>query len=102
MAATRRYDHGGIIDEAEIRFLVDKNADGIIVVDADGIVLFANPAAEDIFGRPVETLISSPIGIPLIGGDITEIAIRRPSGDLVEAEIRVVDTTWDQRSARLA
>ena len=31
----------GSIDQAEIRFLVEKNADGIIVVDDDGIVLFA-------------------------------------------------------------
>jgi signal transduction histidine kinase/CheY-like chemotaxis protein len=102
VAAMRSDDRGGIINEAEIRFLVDKNADGIIVVDESGTVLFANPAAESIFGRPTETLIGSPIGIPLISGDTTEIAIRRPSGDLIDAEIRVVDTTWDRRPARLA
>jgi signal transduction histidine kinase/CheY-like chemotaxis protein len=93
---------GGGIDQAEIRFLVEKNADGIIVVDEDGIVLFANPAAERIFGRSAERLIGSPIGIPLIGGDATEITVHRPGGDQVDAEIRVVDTTWEQRPARLA
>jgi signal transduction histidine kinase len=90
------------IDQTEIRFLVEKNADGIIVVDDDGIVLFANPAAEQIFGRPSELLVGSPIGIPFIAGDTTEIAIHRPGGDRIDAEIRVVETTWDHRPARLA
>jgi signal transduction histidine kinase/CheY-like chemotaxis protein len=98
----RRDHQGGAIDQAEIRFLVEKNADGIIVVGEDGIVLFANPAAEQIFGRSAERLIGSPIGIPLIGGDTTEITVHRPGGDQVDAEIRVVDTTWEQRPARLA
>lgn len=97
-----RHRGGDNIDQADIRFLVEKNADGIIVVDEDGMVLFANPAAEQIFGRTCEALVGSPIGIPLIGGDTTEIAIHRPGGGSVEAEIRVVETTWDRRPALLA
>lgn len=92
----------GSIDQADIRFLVEKNADGIIVVDENGIVLFANPSAEQIFGRQRDVVIGSPIGIPLIGGDTTEITIRRPDGASVDAEIRVVETTWDHRPALLA
>jgi signal transduction histidine kinase/DNA-binding response OmpR family regulator len=90
------------IDQAEIRFLVDKNADGIIVVDDAGTVLFANPAAEEIFGRPADLLVGSPIGIPLLTEDTTEITVHRPGGDQIDAEIRVVGTTWDRRPARLA
>ncbi|MDB5608088.1 MAG: domain S-box protein [Bradyrhizobium sp.] len=56
---------GSGIDQTEIRFLIEKNADGIIVVDESGTVPFANPAAEQIFGRPSGALIGSPIGIPL-------------------------------------
>jgi signal transduction histidine kinase/DNA-binding response OmpR family regulator len=93
---------GSSIDQAEIRFLVDKNADGIIVVDEDGIVLFVNPAAEQIFGRSAHSLVGSPIGIPLIAGDTTEITIHRPDGGQIDAEIRVVDTRWEHRPARLA
>jgi signal transduction histidine kinase/DNA-binding response OmpR family regulator len=93
---------GSGIDQVDIRFLVEKNADGIIVVDENGVVLFGNPAAEQIFGRAHETLIGSPIGIPLIGGDTTEIIIHRPGGDSVDAEIRVVETTWDRQPALLA
>ncbi|KRQ93397.1 hypothetical protein CQ10_07385 [Bradyrhizobium valentinum] len=90
------------IDHAEIRFLIEKNADGIIVVDEMGIVLFANPAAEQIFGRSSDSLIGSPIGIPFVAGEMTEIAIHKPGGDQIDAEIRVVETVWDHRPARLA
>ena len=93
---------GSSIDQADIRFLVERNADGILVVDEEGIVLFANPAAEQIFGRKREALIGSPIGIPLVGGDTAEITIHRPGGGSIDAEIRVVDTTWDRRSVLLA
>ena len=67
-----------------------------------GLVVFANPAAEAIFGRSVETLLGSPIGIPLFASEALEIAIHQPDGDPVEAEVRVVDTIWDHRPARLA
>ncbi len=92
---------GSSIDQTEIRFLVEKNADGIIVVDEAGTVLFVNPAAEEVFGRPARFLVGSPIGIPFVSGEISEIAIHRPGGDQIDAEIRVVETTWDSRSARL-
>jgi signal transduction histidine kinase/CheY-like chemotaxis protein len=92
----------GAIDQAEIRFLVEKNADGIIVIDEDGNVLFANPAAEQIFGRQAEVLIGRPIGIPFVAGDTAEIAIHKPDGDQIDAEIRIVETIWDRQPARLA
>jgi signal transduction histidine kinase/CheY-like chemotaxis protein len=101
MNATSPRGSGGI-DQADIKFLVEKNADGIIVVDEDGVVLFANPAAEQIFGRARDALIGSPIGIPLIGGETAEITIHRPGGGSIDAEIRAVDTTWDRRPALLA
>jgi len=90
------------IDQAEIRFLVEKNADGIIVVDENGIVLFANPATENIFGRAPESLVGSPLGVPLVTGETTEITIHKPGGNRVDAEIRVVDANWGNRPARLA
>lgn len=94
--------NGSGIDQTELRFLIEKNADGIIVVDESGTVLFANPAAEQIFGRPSGSLIGSPIGIPFVTGDTTEITIHRPGDGHIDAEIRVVETSWDQRPARLA
>ncbi|AMN38633.1 response regulator [Rhodoplanes sp. Z2-YC6860] len=90
------------VDQSEVRFLVEKNADGIIVVDHDGAVLFVNPAAEEIFGRPSSTLIGSPVGIPLVLGETSQITVHRPGGNHVDVEIRAVDTRWGDRPAWLA
>jgi signal transduction histidine kinase/DNA-binding response OmpR family regulator len=88
--------------QTELRFLVDKNADGIVVVDESGTVRFANAASGMIFGRAPESLVGTPVGIPLVTGETTEITIHKPGGDQVDAEIRVVDTSWDDRPALLA
>ena len=87
-------DIGSTIEQSDIRFLIEKNADGIIVVDGAGLVLFANPAAERLFGQPASALIGSPIGVPIVVGDMSEIAIHQPGGGLVDAEIRTVETIW--------
>jgi signal transduction histidine kinase/CheY-like chemotaxis protein len=86
---------------ADFRFLVERNADGIVVVDEEGVVLFANPAAEDAFGRPAAELVGTAIGVPIAAGETTEIAILRPGGGQVEVEMRVVHTRWQARSALL-
>jgi len=95
-------DIGSTIEQSDIRFLIEKNADGIIVVDGAGLVLFANPAAERLFGQPASALIGSPIGVPIVVGDMSEIAIHQPGGGLVDAEIRTVETIWHGHPARLA
>ncbi len=89
------------IDQIEMRFLVDKNADGILVVGDDGLVLFANPAAEDLFGRSFDELVGSPIGVPVVVREMSEIAIVRPGGQKIDAEVRVVETIWDRHPAML-
>ncbi|HEY1927624.1 MAG TPA: response regulator [Caulobacteraceae bacterium] len=86
---------------ADVRFLIERNADGIIVVDAHGAVLFANPAAEVIFGRPSTELVGAPVGLPVVVGETTEISILRPRGDQIDAEMRVVETTWRDAPALL-
>jgi signal transduction histidine kinase/CheY-like chemotaxis protein len=89
-------------DQTELRFLVDKNADGIVVVDEFGTILFANPATEMLFGRTPDCLVGSPVGVPLFTGETTEITIHKPGGDQIDAEIRVVETKWGGKPALLA
>jgi signal transduction histidine kinase/CheY-like chemotaxis protein len=87
---------------AELRSLLDKNADGMVVVDESGVVLFCNGAAAEIFGREAARLAGSPIGIPMAVGERTEIAVHRPDGSCSEIEMRVVETRWNGRPALLA
>ncbi len=51
--------------EANLRNIIEKNADGILVVSHDGIVRFVNPAAETLFGRNAKKLLGHPFGFPV-------------------------------------
>ena len=89
-------------DYAELRSLVDRNADGILVVDDFGLVQFANAAALRLFGRGPERLIGLGLGLPLVAGETTGIDLLRPDGSALEVEMRVVETVWNGRQALLA
>lgn len=68
--------------------IVQAVADGIIVVDGSGVVLFANPAAERLLRRK-HGLVGEDFGFPLATRDRTEIEIVRPDGALLIVEMRV-------------
>jgi signal transduction histidine kinase/ActR/RegA family two-component response regulator len=87
---------------SDFAFLIEKNADGVIVIDDDGLVLFANPSAEEIFGRSAKDLVGAPIGVPIDRSGSAEIVILRPDGGQLDAEMRVVETSWNGRPALLA
>jgi signal transduction histidine kinase len=73
-----------------LRRIVSTNPDGIVVVGADGHILFANPATASLFGRPLVNMIGELFGFPVIGGEWAELNIGR---DTV-AEMRAVDIEW--------
>ncbi|MFV9504791.1 MAG: PAS domain-containing protein [Oscillochloridaceae bacterium umkhey_bin13] len=88
-------------DELELRQIVDGNADGIIVVDGEARVRFANPVACQILGRDDRELIGHVFGFPVLRGERAEIDLLRPTGGIQVAEMRVVDTEWEGSSAQL-
>lgn len=82
------------LDARELRDLLtsvlDDNADGILLVDAEGLVLTANPAAARLLGRARGELVGESFGQPL-ALDGTEIDfVARPGA---VAEMRVGRTT---------
>ncbi len=83
------------------RAIVDKSADGIIIVDQDGMVCFANAVAVLLLGRNPQEMIGMHFGHPLIVDEATEVDIIRKSGDVGIAEMRAVETNWHSQSALL-
>ncbi|MDB4882894.1 MAG: sensor protein [Gemmatimonadetes bacterium] len=77
-------------------------ADGIIVVNDEGIIRFANPAAEQLFARSSNDLVGTYLGFPAVAGESTEIDVVQPHGDTVSVELRVVDLEWESQRAHLA
>ncbi|EPR44097.1 PAS/PAC sensor hybrid histidine kinase [Desulfovibrio sp. X2] len=81
--------------------IIAHNADGILIMDSDGRLLFANPAAEDIFGLKAEELVGQNFGFPVTDGESTELDILTQHGTKV-VEMRVVEIEWDGMLAYLA
>jgi len=88
--------------EANLRHIITKNADGMIVIDKDGIVRFVNPAAEALFSRKAEELLGQSFGYPVVAGEKTELDIVCKGGEAVTAEMRIVEIEWDGESGCLA
>ena len=89
------------ISKANFHSIVEKNSDGIIVVDKDGVVRFVNPATESIFARKAEELLGNLFGFPVMGVKVTEVDIVRPGKGPGIAEMRVLETEWSGQSAYL-
>lgn len=88
--------------ESRLRTIIASNADGIIVVDSDGVVRFMNPAAEALFDRKAEELIGELFGFPLVVGATSELDIIQRGGKTAIAELRVVETLWEGGNVYLA
>lgn len=71
--------------------IIEKNADGIVVVDSDGIVRFVNPAAESLFGLVTNDLLGKSFGFPVVGDETAEIEIIRRAGKTIIAQMRVAE-----------
>ncbi len=88
--------------EANVRNVINSNADGVIVLDRRASLLFLNPAAQALFGKKAEELVGEMLGFPTAAGETTELDIIRENGETAVAEMRVVETEWEGESAYLA
>jgi signal transduction histidine kinase len=84
---------------ADLRTLVEFNADGLLIVDGEGRVRFGNPAAARLFGRPLEELVGADLGLPLLDGDAAEIDVVPRGGPPATVELRARPVQWDGTGA---
>jgi PAS domain S-box-containing protein len=88
--------------EARFRNIVERTADGIVIVGPDGRVRFVNPGAERMFARNAAELIDGDFGVAVVSGETTEMDIVRPAEtEPVVAELRVSGTTWEGSAAQV-
>ena len=81
--------------------LITLNADGIMVVDVDGIVRFVNPATARMLEIPAEKLIGHPLGYPVGGEAPHEMELLGAEGGRTVAEMRVRETEWEGSPAKI-
>ena len=87
--------------QASLRTIVERMVDGIVVATLEGGIRFANPAAEQLFGRSAHELVGTQIGFPAVAGERAEIEVVQAGGTPISAELRAVDIDWEGEPARL-
>jgi PAS domain S-box-containing protein len=90
------------VNKASFYNIVEKSTDGVLVVDKDGIVQFINHAAEDLFGQKSKNLVGQLFGFPVVAGEVMELDVICQDKEPGTAEMRVVETQWDNQGAWLA
>jgi PAS domain S-box-containing protein len=85
---------GGELSQRTLLRLIENTVDGIAVVDVDGVVRFANPAATRLFLHgPEGELVGSEFGHPLVVGEIAEIEVPQ-TGRIVEMRASEAHVPW--------
>ncbi len=80
--------------EQQAQAMVEAVADGLLVIDAEGTVVYANPAAQEWWQ---EDLQGKPWGMPLTSGALE----RMGSGCIRYADVQVSPMVWGDRPAHL-
>ena len=81
---------------------IEDAPDGIVVVDGEGLVCFANRASGALFGCATSELTGSNFGFPVAAGESTEIEIPQDDGGWGLAEMRVAESEWSGAAAYVA
>lgn len=84
--------------DTDSRFQVVANTsnDGMLVVDGDGRVCFANAAAEQMLCRGAHDLVGRIFGLPIMFGAVAEINLIQPAGHLLSTEMRTTPIIWKE------
>ncbi len=88
--------------ETQWRQMINKMADGVLILDQDGIVLFANSAAENLFNLKHEELLNLHFGIPSSAKEICEIYLPQKDGTYITVEMRSEQIEWQNQLVYLA
>lgn len=81
--------------------ILDSSADGMLVIAADGIVRFANMAARSLFQCHDKPIVGSPLPVPALLQEKTEVELVCADGFGSIVETRVVKLEWNGEPACL-
>lgn len=81
--------------------VIQRSADGIIIVNREGEIRLINPAAAALLGHKPDTLLGSQFDFPLVVGEFMEVAIPRYKGEKALVEMRVVSLEWEDEACYL-
>ncbi|MGS2743294.1 EAL domain-containing protein [Halomonas sp. LS-001] len=86
---------------ATFRHLVEAAIDTVLVLDADGLIVYTNPAGETLFGRLATELLGQPFGHVITADSPAEIQITHPQRGTVTADVRSSRITLSEQSCAI-
>lgn len=89
-------------DHKKFIYMLDNNIDGILVIDKNYTICYANKSAEKIYNQSSENLIGTPFGNPVVKGEKTEIETFDTSGAKHVVEMSVAEIVWEGETSYLA
>lgn len=101
ITASKKAEEALIDSKAQLSAILNATSDGLVVLDPQGCIRFANPAAANLFGRSISQLLNWDLGLPFVNDEWVEIAIVQPSKKVVIAEMQVTETTWEREKVYL-
>ena len=85
-----------------LRNVINNNHDGIVIIDANRVIRFVNPAAEAVLDRQSDDLLGELFQYPVPQGQTVEVSIVRGDGEPSILEMYLAETEWEGESAYLA
>jgi signal transduction histidine kinase len=88
--------------ESRLSTIIANNADGIVIMDKNGMVCFVNPAAENLFGRKSEELVGKVLVSFRETTETRELEFIGKNNKRAVIEMRVAKMDWKGETAYLA
>ncbi len=83
----------------DLKAVLDALAYAVLVMDDDGIVMFANPSARAMFSQRTDGLEGTVLGIPSELGRVCELEVPVAEGVVRNVELHVAPVSWDGTEA---
>jgi signal transduction histidine kinase len=87
--------------EKDFHAIVDKNADAMVVIDTNGVIRYANPAAITLFNLPEDEIIDHVLGSPIIQQEPVDMDVLRGFREVAAVEMRMVEVEWESKLSYL-
>lgn len=80
--------------ESRLYVIIANTSDSILIVDKIGKIKFANSAATRLFNLPLDELLDSDFGMPIVVGQTAEVNIIQGKNQLALGEMSIAMTEW--------
>ncbi len=90
------------VTEDRLRTVIESTSDGLIIVDLQGKIRFANRAAELLLESSTDALIDKPFPFPIKTEEEVEVTLNHSTHRRVLLAIRTTRTQWDDKNAYCA